>query len=1009
MDAERIRIEADLRGLLDGDVHCDLLTSQLYASDASIYELMPLGVVRPRHTEDVKRCVLYAAENGLPLFPRGAGTGLAGQALGAGLVLDFSRYMRRLLDIDLEALTVQVQPGLVLADLNRALSLHGLLFGPDPATRSVTTMGSVIAVDTSGSHWPRYGSVGDVLTSMEVVLANGETGRLEEQSWQSPMNASPTLRSLVGEIGQLLNANQELIQNPPWKNVARGCGYRIEKTYIDSQRLNLAKLQAGAEGTLAIMTEATLKVHRIPAARAVVLLFFDRLEAAAKAALEAQKDQVAACDLMDRRLLEIARETDPRYERLLPRGAEAMLLIEHQGDEVSEVRAKIMALVNRILRRAPSTISSPITTDANERDLYWRICRRVVPRLYQLKGSSRPLPFVDDMAVPTARLAEFLVETQNILKNERVTGTVFGHASHGQVHLRPFLDLNVPEDVAKLERLADKLYDKVMDVGGVIAGEHALGFSRSWYARRQLGSRYAVCRRIKELFDPKGILNPGKVITDAPQRVSDHLRPQLAPFAMSTLNAGNPESRGPEPATVEVPAEETSRVEAKPAFLTILSWADEGDIGAVSQSCNGCGRCRTNASSERMCPMFRVGRNEESSPRAKANAMRAILDGKLPSSSPESDEMKKLADLCFQCHQCRIECPAYVDIPKLVTELKAQYVATNGLRWGDLLLTRLDLLAAMASRFPKLANWSLENRQFRWLFEKATGIAASRRLPRIASQTFLRWAARKKLNRPKRTGERRVLFFVDQYVNWHNPMLGRAFVSVFQHQKVEVYVPSNQSPSWMAKIAMGDVQRARKLIGPNIKLLAEAVRQGYEIVSLEPSATLCLQHEYPALFDNEDTRLIASHSWDAGRYLWNMHKSNQLELDFKPQHISIMYHQPCHLRAIDSEQPGMQLMKLIPGMQVLTADAGCSGMAGTFGMKRENYRTSLRIGWNLISKMQQTTAHVGSTECSACKLQMEQGATKPTIHPIAMLAYAYGLMPEVEEWMDRRNQGLTVQ
>ncbi len=267
--------------------------------------------------------------------------------------------------------------------------------------------------------------------------------------------------------------------------------------------VDLAKLQAGAEGTLSIMTEATLRVESIPPARALVLLFFDRLESAARAAIEAQKDKVAACDIMDRRLLEIARETDSRYVTLLPRGSEAMLLIEHQGEDTGEVRSKLAALVNRIVRRFTTTISSRITTDAAERDHYWRLCRRVVPRLYQLKGNSRPLPFVDDIAVAPERLPEFLIDVQNLLKSERVTATLFGHASHGQIHIRPFMDLNAPDDVAKMNRLADSLYERVMELGGVISGEHALGLSRSWYARRQLGNRYPICRRIKELFDPR--------------------------------------------------------------------------------------------------------------------------------------------------------------------------------------------------------------------------------------------------------------------------------------------------------------------------------------------------------------------------------------------------------------------------------------------------------------------------------------------------------------------------
>ncbi len=763
------------------------------------------------------------------------------------------------------------------------------------------------------------------------------------------------------------------------------------------------------------MTEATIRLESKPAARGVVLLFFDRLETAARMALEARRDDVAACDMMDRRLLEIAREVDHRYSAILPRGAEAMLLIEQQGEDANEVRARLTGLINRIQRKSPSMTASRVTTDDRERDFYWRLCRRVIPRLYRIKGSDRPLPFIDDIAVPPHRVGDFIVEAQNIFKASRVTATVFAHAAHGQVHIRPFLDLANPTDMAKMEHLAESLYEKVLEFQGTISGEHALGLSRTWYARQQLGNLYPIMRRIKELFDPQNVLNPGKVVSDSPQRVTDHLRPwtvelpsetQLAPVEGS--KAAVPENA---PIVKTVTIEDEAILKTTPhknLLIPILQWPETQSLSAVAQSCNGCGRCRTTADNERMCPMFRLGRNEEASPRAKANLMRGILSGKLPVQSLERDELKAVADTCFHCHQCRLDCPAGVDIPKLATEFKAQYTAAHGLRLSDLLLTRLDLLASAASRFPALANWSLRNRYFRWVLQRMTGIAQGRRLPMIAKQTFFNWAARKRLTRPKRSGGRKVLYFVDQYANWHNPLVGKALVEVLHHHRVDVYVPTNQTPTWMAKIAMGDIERARKLAAPTIRMLAEAVRQGYEIVTTEPSAALCLKHEYRNLIDNEDSRLVSEHTWDAGRYLWNMHQNNELELDFQPVTLSTVYHLPCHLRAIDPDQPGRNLMKLIPALQVLEADAGCSGMAGTYGLKGENYRTSLRIGWGLISKMQSTTAQFGTTECASCKLQMEQGVDKPTLHPIVILAYAYGKLPEAKQWIDHRNDGLLV-
>jgi Fe-S oxidoreductase/FAD/FMN-containing dehydrogenase len=897
----------------------------------------------------------------------------------------------------------------------------------------VTTIGSVLAIDTLGSHFLKYGTAGEAVISMQGVLADGEQVRLGRMSWKSPESSSFKLNHLASEVGQLLWSNRSIVKSPPWRGVARGCGYRLEACF-DHDHVDLARLQSGAEGTLAILTEATVKVMPMPAARGVVLLFFEKLELAARAAIDARRDQVAACDLMDRRLIEIARELDPRYESMLPRGAEAMLLLEQQGNDVPEIRAKLGSLIHRLVRRAPSTQHTRIIVDDAERDFIWKLSRRVIPRLYRLKGTSRPLPFIEDISIPPDRLPEFLVELQNCLKSERVTGTLFAHAAHGHLHVRPFLDPNEPVDIAKMQRISDHIFEKVIEFRGVIAGEHAVGLSRSGYMRQQLGELYPVCRRIKELFDPAGILNPGKIVTDSAQKTTDNLRPppilHAASEGYATANgSGESKSEAWSAASLHetqgvvqlddqdvfatddrnlVPNELRSPT-GKRSFLPILKWMPSQPMEKEAGGCNGCGRCRSNAPAERMCPMFRSTRAEESSPRAKANLIRGLLSGKLPIALVESDEMKEIADLCFHCHQCKIDCPASVDIPKLMLEVKAQYTATNGLRLKDRLLSRLDLISSYASQFPMVANWALESQSARWLLEKFTGIAQGRRLPRLAKQSFMRWASKNRLTRPNRASGRKVLYLVDHYANWNNPLVGIALVQVLQHQKVEVYVPTWQTATLMSKIVAGDIERVRRIIGPQVRQLAEAVRMGYQIVTTEPSAALCLRYEYNQILDNEDSRLVAASTLDAGQYLWRMHSNNELELDFKPLTTTVVYHTPCHLRALDPSHTGQRLLRLIPGISVQNADAGCSGMAGTFGIKKETYRTSLRVGWGLISTMQDTTAQIGSTECASCKLQMEQGTNKPTVHPLALMAYAYGKLPEVRGWIQNRNEGLTVQ
>ncbi len=552
MDQERERIQADLRGLLDGDVFCDDVFAQMYASDASVYEIRPLGVVRPRGLPDVVACVQYAAENEIPLHPRGAGTGLAGESIGPGLIVDFSHSMRRILACDQE--TVRVQPGVVCALLNRFLAERGRIFGPDPATAHVSTMGSVLALNGSGSHWLRYGSAGDAVVSLQVVLADGSVIEAASHPVDEPASdsgGSSRRQTLVRDIASVLEPARSVIkEHTPQTKVSRS-GYHLDGVLHDGT-LDLARMIVGSEGTLALITEATVRTEPLPRCVGVVLLFFDRLESAARGALEIAGMDAAACDLMDRRLLSIARESDVRYDLFMPRDAEAMLLVELQGETQDEVRQRMQNIVVRMQRRRRLAFDSHATLDPEEVDLFWKLTRRVVPGLYSLKGTTRPLPFVEDIAVPPTALPDFLVQMQNVLKAHQVTASLFAHAAHGQLHIRPFLDLASPATIRKMQDVATDLYQRVLEVGGTISGEHGDGLSRSWFVPQQFGPLYDVFRQVKRLFDPQNILNPGKKVADAPQPVSANLRPVVAapprpPLSGSRLKRGRKRPRSPSP------------------------------------------------------------------------------------------------------------------------------------------------------------------------------------------------------------------------------------------------------------------------------------------------------------------------------------------------------------------------------------------------------------------------------------------------------------------------------
>ncbi|MBS0208804.1 MAG: anaerobic glycerol-3-phosphate dehydrogenase subunit C [Planctomycetes bacterium] len=1003
MDPERQRIQEDLRGLLKGEAHCDEVFLQMYASDASLYQVKPLAIVRPRSTDDVIALVQYARENHLPIHPRGAGTGLAGESLGPGIVVDFSSHFRRVVRIEPEQVTVQ--PGVVYERLNELLRPQGRQFGPDPANAGVTTMGSVIALDGSGSHWLKYGSARRHLLGMRVVLANGHTMEVGREPLEDGISHDhdPIKRELINRLGELLAREAEVIARHQPRSLVNRCGYQLSDVYT-RHHLDLARILCGSEGTLALTTELTLATQPTPKHRAVALLLFESLESAARAVTEILTFQPAACDLMDRRHLSLARESQPRFDPIIPDTAEAVLLVELQSDNSTELRDRLRRLVDRVRHRKRFAFDTRLATSVEEIDFFWLLARRVTPTLHRLRGVTKAVPFVEDMAVPPESLASFLVEMQNILKRHQVTATLFAHAGHGQLHLRPFLDLGDPAHVKLMAALAADLYQAVFAVRGTISGEHGAGFSRTAYVQRQYGELYRVFREIKQIFDPENILNPGKVIGDDPTLLTRFLRPMAAP---------QPPAPPTSPVETIEPAVTTPAVLATPAvaprtFVPLhLNWTP-ADIGNLSRHCNGCGACRSQAPDSRMCPVFRFAPAEEASPRAKANLMRSLVNGDMPAEAIEKDDFKQVADLCVNCKMCRLECPASIDIPKLMIEAKAAYVANDGLRLGDWVLTRLDWISAIGSMFAPLANWVMSNRQARWLLEKAFGLAQGRKVPRFTSRSFLRRAYRRRLTRPSRRTGRKVLYFVDTYANYHDPQIGEALLAVLEHNGVSVYVPGEQTQSGMAMISIGAIDEARRVARENVVLLAEAVRQGYTIVCSEPSAALCLTQEYPTLLDDDDTRQVAQHTQEACDYLWGLHAQGALKLDFKPLSVAVDYHEPCHLRALGAGTPGESLLRLIPGLVVRKLDRGCSGMAGMFGLKRKNYRNSLRAGWPMISALRASNALAGTTECSACKMQMEQATSKPTIHPLKLLALAYGLLPGGQKLLTTRGQELVV-
>jgi FAD/FMN-containing dehydrogenase/Fe-S oxidoreductase len=972
LDEQRARIFEDLRGMLAGDLLFEPIDRAPYAQDASLYEIDPLGVIAPRTQDDLVIAVRYAYERGIPIHARGAGTGLAGESLGPGLIVDFSRHFRRIVDVRADSVTVQ--PGVVLDVLNTHLAPLGRRIGPDPSGSASCTVGGMVAGDAAGMRSLKYGTTANHVERLRVVFANGEVGELGTHPWPSVETEPRDFADVVARrIALLLNWNAELIARKQPRSPRNRAGYALHQVAKPGGGLDLARLIVGSEGTLALVTEVTLRTVPLPQAQSAVLLLFGKLLAAAEAVQECLRDEPSACELFDWRSLSLVRDGAPDYRAWIADDAEAALVVEFEGDDATETARKARSLAHRIARSG-AVIAEPV--DVHRRadcDRLLGLRSVVTPLVMKMSGPSRPVPFVEDVAVLPPALPEFLNRVQQIFKGFGANWTVYAHAGDGQVHLRPFLDLSDAADVAKLEPMAIEIHEAAWDLGGSISGEHGCGLARSQFVRKQCGDLYPVLREVKNAFDPQNLLNPGKVVSDDPHLMTHDLRRR--------------------PGTTSEP----NRLGDLTILDNPLRWPGRSRAEQVS-ACNACGACRSQEPSLRMCPTFRASRAEAATPRAQVGLLRQVASGAIDPKLWGTDELKANADLCIHCHLCESECPAGVDVSSLMLEAKAAFVEQHGMLTSDWLLSRVDVWARWASRFPNVSNAILGGRWSRWALDRLFGLSALRIMPRAHRWSFVHRADRLGLTkpRPSATGPR-VAYFVDVFANYFDHELAEAVVAVLHHAGVNVYVPKGQRGSGMPALVAGDLDQARDLVLANLRVLGNAVRDGYTIVCSEPTAALMLRREALKLSDDLDAALVAENTLDLGHFLATLDARGLWPHPSEPIHAKVGYHQPCHLRALGVGTPGLDLIRHIPELNVEFIDRGCSGIAGTYGLARRNFRASLRAGRGLRSRLRDPDLELGATECSTCRMQMEQGLRKRTIHPIKLLSLAYGLNPALRQ------------
>jgi FAD/FMN-containing dehydrogenase/Fe-S oxidoreductase len=956
------RLQDDLHGFFKGDILFDDIARLLYSTDASIFQVKPVGIVLPRDEADVCGLVRYAQEQGIALIARGAGTGLAGESLGMGLIVDLSKHFRDIVEVGTD--TVRVQPGVTLAALNAKLAEVGRRFAPDPASGNVCTIGGMLANNASGARAIKYGYTRDHVRSLRTVLDNGDAVSIGRELMVHTDAASAShLHDISTALSVLLEQNRDLIVSAKPRTSFNRLGYQLDAVLRD-QTLDLPRLLVGSEGTLAFFTEATLSTMPLPGGRCLVLVNVASLERAVQVAQRVLVTGPSACELIDRRLLSLARGSEAgTIASLLSSAAEAVLFIEYETDSPEEARRLADELVERLAQDS-SVIQMTVASEPTQQEQIWQIREVALPSLYGKKGGAQPIAYIEDVGVPVEVLHEYMRRAQDILQEHDTTASFLVHAGAGQVHTRPFIDLQKPDEVSRLWSIAEKIHALALELGGTVSSQHGTGLARTPWVARQCGPLYPIFRQVKAIFDPKNIFNPGKIVDPDPNLASRPLR---------RTN----------------PAE-------KSAVTLSLHW-QPGEMLLEANHCNGCGQCRTELPGQRMCPIFRATHAEDATPRAKANLLRDLLQQQANGLQLSSEAVRTVADLCVNCKMCEPECPAHLNIPKLMLEAKAANVAEHGMDSTDWFFARLENVLRWGSAVSFLANLALGSRSSRWLFDKLFGLSPQRRLPKFAARSFMARAKRRGWTHKPNGAKPIVLYFVDLYANYIEPQIAEATVAVLQHHGFDVFIPSDQRGSGIEPLAHGDVETAREIAQRNVRVLVEAARAGWPIVCSEPSAALMLKHDYLDLLADDDARAVAERTVELTAFLWQLHQQGRLRTDFRPLDVSVGHHVPCHVKAIHGPIAGPELLKLIPKLRLQAIDVGCSGMAGTFGMKSANYKVSQKAGQAMLTELLRPQNLFGSSECSSCRLQMEDGAGKRTLHPVQYLALAYGLIPEVAD------------
>lgn len=959
----------ELHKSLSGELYADKLATTLYATDASVYRKIPMAVAFPKTEKDIKALIIFAKKNNLGLIPRTAGTSLAGQCVGDGIVVDVSKYFTSILHLDKEKKQVTVQPGVIRDELNLFLAPHGLFFGPNTSTSNRCMIGGMVGNNSSGTTSIQYGVTRDKVVAMKTILSDGSEAEFKSIS-KTDFEHKTKFKTLEGKIYKKLykelknkEVQDEIRDNFPKPEIhRRNTGYAVDALldadiFGGAQELNLCKLLSGSEGTLAFTTAVTLQLDSVPPKlTAMVVTHYQSLDDCLSDVAPLMEHQLYTCEMMDKVILDCTKNNRSQLEnRFFVEGDPAALLMLEVRSETEKDLEEQLARLMSAITKSNRSYANPILR-AGDINKALELRKAGLGLLGNIVGDMKAVACIEDTAVALADLKDFIGEFTEIMDAYGQKAVYYAHAGAGELHLRPILNLKKSEDVGLFRSITTDVALLTKKYKGSFSGEHGDGIVRAEFIPLMIGERnYELLKRIKVIFDPTNLFNPGKIVNAFPMDQS--LR-------------------------YEVDREE-------PVIHTIMDFSDSEGILKAAEKCNGSGDCRkTHLMPGAMCPSYHATKNEKDTTRGRANALRELLTTSQKHNQFDHLELKEVFDLCLSCKACGSECPSNVDIAILKAEFLYQYQEVNGYPFRSKLFAHSARLNKLGSQFAGLTNAMYGSEIVSGWIKKICGVALERRLPFVSSFNFDNHLQNfKKQNFIKK---RKIVLYIDEFTHYLDVELGKDAIEVLVRlgYDVELFF----ADSGRAHISKGFLRQAKRIALDNVRKLQEFTENNWPVVGLEPSAILGFRDEYKRFVEDRSlAEAIAGNSFLIEEFLaQEIQKGAIVKEQFTKTAKTIKIHNHCHQKALSNQKVTFDILNLPENYTVTIIASGCCGMAGSFGYEKEHYQLSMQIGeLKLFPAVRKSGEDVLiAANGTSCRHQIFDGTKRQALHPITILKQA---------------------